>query len=214
MVQIFSKSFNKIPRYFLFFLLFSFFSIIFIIWYFFSPWNTEVGYQPKQPIPYSHDLHVSKLGIDCRYCHINVEKSPLAGIPSTKICMNCHVTIKNDSINLTNLNYSYENDTPIEWIRVNKLPDYVYFDHSTHVLSGVGCFECHGDISKMNVVKLEKPLSMQWCFDCHKNPYDNLRPLDKITDMKWEKDSDWKNAVKSVYKNIQPTVESCSGCHR
>lgn len=214
MNQIFSKNVNKLPKIFLLAFIFFFVIVILIIWNLFSPWHTDVGYKPKQPIPYSHELHVSKLGIDCRYCHINVENSTIAGIPSTKICMNCHMNIKNDSINLVNLNYSWENDLPIEWIRIHKLPDYVYFDHSAHVLSGVGCVECHGRIDKMITVKLEKPLSMYWCFECHRDPYKNLRPLDKITDMNWKSDENWLMIAKNVYKNINPPVESCSGCHR
>src|SRR5207248_2917829 len=53
-----------------------------------SSYVTGAGVVRSQPVPFSHDHHVSGLGIDCRYCHTSVEKSAFAGIPSTEICMN------------------------------------------------------------------------------------------------------------------------------
>ena len=94
---IFPRWANLVPRALLVFLLFTFVSIVFVFWFWFSPKNLEVGYQPEQPIPFSHRLHSGELGLDCRYCHSNVEKASHANIPSTQVCMNCHTQIKKDS---------------------------------------------------------------------------------------------------------------------
>ena len=114
------------------------------IWYFFSPWYTDVGYQPVQPVPYSHKLHVGELGLDCRYCHASVEISAVANVPPTKTCMNCHLTVKKDSELLAPIRDSATSGRPMRWIRVHKLPEYAYFTHNAHVAAGIGCVTCHG----------------------------------------------------------------------
>lgn len=185
------------------------------IWYYGSPEYTDVGYMPKQPIPYSHALHVGQLGLDCRYCHTGVEVSPVAMVPPTQTCMNCHVAIKADSPKLAPLRESWEKGTPLRWIRVHKVPDYAYFDHSAHLRVGVGCESCHGNVAEMEEVFLAKPLSMGWCLDCHRNPDAHLRPLDQITTMGWQppaSQNEFAAATKAKY-DIQPP-ETCSGCHR
>src|SRR3989338_11427082 len=100
MAQIFPKWTNKVPRIALVSLVCAITGIVFIFWYWFSPYNLEVGYQPVQPVPYSHKIHAGNLGMDCRYCHTGVEKSPVAGVPPTQTCMNCHATVKADSMQL------------------------------------------------------------------------------------------------------------------
>jgi hypothetical protein len=214
MAQIFPKWTNKVPKIALFSLVALVTGIVFVFWYWFSPWNLEVGYQPVQPVPYSHKLHAGDLGIDCRYCHTGVEKGPVAGVPPTQTCMNCHANIKKDSVKLQRVQDSYKTGLPIPWVRVHKTPDYAYFDHSAHISVGVGCISCHGRIDRMAEVKLTQPLSMGWCLDCHRNPEPNLRPLDKITDMEWVGDNNWKELAKAKAKTLHPPVESCSGCHR
>ena len=103
------------------------------VWYFFSPWYTDVGYRPVQPVPYSHKLHVGELGLDCRYCHASVETSAVANVPPTQTCMNCHLVVKKDSAALAPIRESAASGRPMHWIRVHKLPDYVYFAHNAHV---------------------------------------------------------------------------------
>lgn len=214
MAQIFPKWTNKVPKIALLSLVCAITGIVFIFWYWFSPYNLEVGYQPIQPVPYSHKIHVGNLGMDCRYCHTGVEKSAVAGVPPTQTCMNCHSMIKKDSIKLELVQDSFKTDLPIPWVRVHKVPDYAYFDHSAHIAASVGCVSCHGRIDQMTEVRLEKPLSMGWCLDCHRNPEPHLRPLDKITDMEWVADENWKAIAKAKAKTLHPPVESCSGCHR
>jgi hypothetical protein len=214
MVQIFPKWSNFIPKIIVFVLFFGLCLVIFIFSYWFSPWNLEVGYKPKQPIPYSHELHVGKLGIDCRYCHFGVEKSICAGVPPTQICMNCHTTILRDSNKIIPIIKNFKNNKPIEWIRVHKLPDYVYFSHSSHVNVGIGCVSCHGRVDKMERVKQVKPLSMAWCLECHRNPETYLIPMDKITSMNFVPSDEWKTVARKKAVNLNPPVIGCSGCHR
>jgi len=160
-------------------------SITFAVLYWFSPEYTDVGYAPKQPVPFSHKLHAGELGLDCRYCHYTVEKAGHAAVPSTETCMGCHTAIRNKSEKLTLVRESYNTGKPVEWIRVHMLPDYAYFNHSVHVAAGVGCATCHGRIDKMTVVRQAKPLSMSWCLDCHRAPNKHLRPREQVTNMAW-----------------------------
>lgn len=130
----------------------------------------------EQPVPFSHQHHVSDIGIDCRYCHRGVEQSASAGIPTTQICMNCHRQLWNQSDMLEPVRKSYKADIPLAWNRVHDLPDYVYFNHSTHVAKGIGCYECHGRIGEMPLVRQEHALTMGWCLDCHRDPIQHVRP--------------------------------------
>lgn len=188
-----------------------------------SPQTTDVGYMPNQPVEYSHAMHAGELGIDCRYCHNTVETSRFASIPPTQTCMNCHNTIqsKSEIDKLAVVKESAKTGMPIEWLRVHDLPDYAYFNHSAHVSKGVGCYECHGRVDKMEQVFQAETLSMGWCLDCHRDPGPNLRPLDKITDMTWHRDmtkSERRELGGQLAEQfaIKPTIfmESCSTCHR
>ena len=107
-----------------------------VVYYGGSPKTTDVGYAPKQPIPYSHALHVGQLGMDCKFCHTTVDKAAFAAIPPAETCIGCHgQTIKAKSAKLTPLREAYTSveNKPVEWIKVHDLPDYVYFNHSSHV---------------------------------------------------------------------------------
>lgn len=159
---------------------------IFGVWYWFSPKFTDVGYAPKQPVPFSHQLHAGTLGLDCRYCHYTVEKAGYAAIPPTQVCMGCHTMVRPNSRKIAVLKANHEAKKPVPWVRVHMLPDYAYFNHSVHVGAGVGCASCHGRIDKMEVVFQAQPLSMGWCLDCHRNPNKHLRPKDQVTNMKWD----------------------------
>lgn len=165
-----------------------------VLWYAFTPKYTRVGYEPQQPIPFDHSLHAGQLGMDCRYCHSNVEQSPHSNIPNAQVCWNCHGPgkVKSDSPKLALLreamdssdetNYTGE---PIRWVQIHETPDYAYFNHAAHVNRGVSCVECHGKVNEMAVVSHQKSLSMGFCLDCHRNVEDRLRPLDEITNLDW-----------------------------
>lgn len=185
-----------------------------------SPKALAVGYMPTQPVPYSHALHVGKLGLDCRYCHNTVERTAFAPLPATQTCMNCHSTILTSSQALQPVRASWETGKPIEWVKVHNLAQYAYFNHSAHVSHGVGCVECHGHIDQMDQVYQAKPLSMGWCLDCHRNPGPHLRPLDQVTNLNWKPAADedasvLANQFLEQYKihDVQ-YMTSCSTCHR
>ena len=187
------------------------------VWFWFSPKHTEGGYAPKQPVAYSHKLHAGQLGIDCRYCHVAVEKGPNATVPPTETCMNCHTVVKYDSPLLEPVRESFASGKPIEWVKVHKVPDFAFFSHAQHVQKGVGCVECHGRVDEMEVVRVSEPLSMSWCLDCHRNPGPNLRPKDQVTNMGWqlpegEDPVAFGNKLVEQYHVAAPV--DCSGCHR
>ena len=187
---------------------------IFLVWYYFSPEFTDVGYAPEQPVPYSHRLHVDELGMDCRYCHNWVEVSEHANVPPTQTCMNCHSQIQTQSINLLPVRESWATGMPIEWVKVHHLPDYAQFSHALHVNNGVGCETCHGRIDQMEVVYQVEPLSMGWCLECHRQPELYLRPDDEITTMGYVQPPDFveRNLERIRREGIQPPT-NCSACH-
>ncbi len=216
MAQLFPKWTNRLPLVVALLSGVILLGVIGFFWYFGSPEYTDVGYRPVQPVPYSHKLHAGDLGIDCRYCHTSVETSAHANVPPTKTCMNCHNMIKAESEVLQPIRDSYANGTPMEWIRVHKAPDYVYFNHSAHVNVGVGCATCHGNVAEMEVVEQEQPLNMGWCLDCHRNPDMALRPLAEVTNMDWAPPENQMQLAAAIRheKRIKPPIENCSGCHR
>ena len=197
--------------------------VLYFVAYGFSPKTLDVGYQPTQPVPFSHELHAGQLGMDCRYCHNTVERASHAAVPPTQTCMNCHTQIMPESPKLAPIHASYETGLPMEWIRVHRVPDYAYFSHSAHVNRGVGCVSCHGRIDQMPVVYQSKPLSMGFCLDCHRDPEPNLRPVSEMTNMGWGRGPDLtaedhaeiakaRSQVLDLY-HISPS-ENCSTCHR
>lgn len=131
------------------------------------------GYEPDQPIPYSHALHAGKLQIDCKYCHSNVDVSRHASVPPLNVCMNCHIVVKTDSPWIQKISEAYYAGKTIEWQKVHLLPDHVKFPHALHIKAGKQCQECHGQIQEMEVVSQKSTLSMGWCVNCHRQPENN-----------------------------------------
>jgi hypothetical protein len=181
------------------------------IWYYLTPKYSRVGYQPKQPVAFSHKVHSEQLGIDCRYCHNNVDKAWFSNIPAASTCMNCHSLILKDDPRLALVRESASTGKPIPWVQVHKVPDYVYFNHSVHVNRGISCVECHGQINQMDEVAHAKPLSMGFCLDCHRAPEEKIRPVDLVTQLDWKGQVDGKKLVHDW--NVKPG-QSCSTCHR
>lgn len=179
-----------------------------------SPYATNANIAVEQPVPFSHKHHVGDLKIDCRYCHTSVEDSSFAGIPSTKTCMNCHSQIWTNSDMLKPVRDSFASGKSLEWTRVHKLADFVYFDHSIHIKKGIGCVSCHGRVDEMPLTWKVNSLHMDWCLECHRNPEQHVRPRDKVFDMAWERPNDPKliNDLMKLH-NIQKKT-SCSVCHR
>jgi mono/diheme cytochrome c family protein len=158
-------------------------------WTWVTLWNTNVhtGYQPVQPIKYSHELHAGAMQIQCQYCHSGAFKSKNASIPSLNVCMNCHKAVKTESPEIHKIYdaLGYDPETqkydetkahPIQWIRVHNLPDFAYFNHSQHVkVGGIKCQQCHGPVETMKEVYQYSPLTMKWCIQCHKRTDINMK---------------------------------------
>lgn len=246
MAQIFPKWTNQTPLLGLVGTLVGGGVVTFALYWWASPWHTDVGYKPKQPVPYSHKLHAGDLKMDCRYCHAYVERGPHAGVPPTQVCMNCHSQVKTDSPKLEPVRKSWADfkdgkaDKSVPWVRIHKVPDFAFFNHSAHMGVGVGedraavgCETCHGRIDTMEEVKQVAPLSMAWCIDCHSDPAPNLRPVEQLTAMGWKGDLAWAEKARHIASTLNPpgsltqaarvsadgklethATAGCSGCHR
>jgi hypothetical protein len=143
-------------------------SLIALMVYVRTPWNTGQLHALDQPVQFDHRHHVLDDQIPCIYCHRGAESSAYAGVPATSVCMGCHAQIWNDSPLLEPVRDSYFSGLPLTWNRVHSLPDFVYFDHSVHVQRGLGCATCHGQVERMARVFQVAPLTMEWCLDCHR----------------------------------------------
>ncbi|WP_010137011.1 c-type cytochrome [Ochrovirga pacifica] len=165
--------------------------------------GVDEGYQPVQPIAFSHKIHAGDNKIDCQYCHSSAKHSKTSGIPSVNVCMNCHKNIsevseetvvhfENKTLTKADLdkeiqkvydaagwdadNLAYTGETkPVKWVRIHNLPDFAYFNHSQHVtVAGVKCQKCHGPVEEMEELYQYSPLTMGWCIDCHKETEVNI----------------------------------------
>ena len=134
----------------------------------FSWLGNQQGYEPVQPINFSHKIHAGDNQIACLYCHSAAEKSTVAGIPAASTCMNCHSQIRKDSPEIQKITQAIESNKPIEWARIHRLPDHAAFDHSRHVSAGIKCQQCHGPVETMERVRQFETLSMGMCVACHR----------------------------------------------
>ncbi len=168
-----------------------------------------------QPVQFDHRHHVQDDLIDCRYCHTTVDRAPSAGIPPTELCLNCHSQIWNKSPLLDLVRASWFANKPIPWIRVHKLPDFVYFNHAIHVNKGIGCVTCHGRVDQMAAIEQAQPLTMGWCLACHRDPTPYIRPRDQVTNMTWVPQGDPVVLGKELAKKYDvKTRTNCTTCHR
>lgn len=161
--------------------------------------GVDQGYQPVQPIHYSHKIHAGDNGIDCNFCHSSARQSQTAGIPSLNVCMSCHMNISEVAEDTATPEYSKEfydgeiaklykavgwdpdnmaytgKTEPVKWVRIHNLPDFAYFNHAQHVtVAGVACQKCHGEVESMEIMEQHSPLTMGWCVDCHRETNVNL----------------------------------------
>ena len=231
-MQIFPRSSNAIARASLFLVVLAVGGVFWVLWVLErAPIVTLEGMRKSQPIPFSHQHHVTGLGIDCRYCHTSVEQSSFAGIPPTRTCMNCHSQIWTNATLLEPVRASYRSGESLQWTRVNQLPDFVYFNHSIHINKGVGCNTCHGPVDQMPMMYQYASLQMEWCLDCHRAPEKYLRPRDQVFNMRYEQPSPdlpleldghsytdqiaLGTALIAKYKlRSVSDITSCSTCHR
>lgn len=165
------------------------------------PSASNQGYSPTQPIPFSHKLHAGQNQIPCMYCHVGVERSNHASVPSLNVCMNCHSQVKTDSPYIQTITKAYKEGKPIEWIRVHELPDHAHFPHKRHIAAGLACESCHGNVKEMDVIYQAQAMNMGWCMDCHRGY------------------STPKEILKSKYPDVenphglQVAPINCSTCH-
>ncbi len=222
MSAIFPKWTNRLPVMIIIAVLLGGTAVTAGVWYYMSPSYARVGYQPIQPVAFSHNIHAGQLGMDCRYCHNAVEKSWYSNVPASSVCMNCHNQVLKDDPRLALVRESAQSGKPIPWVQIHRVPDYVYFNHSVHVDRGVSCVECHGQVNKMDEVFQVKSLSMTFCLDCHRDPASKVRPLDKITDLdwKWSSNPEENARLQKLHGTAQvkdwkiESLQNCSACHR
>jgi hypothetical protein len=168
-------------------------SSAYFVYGYLSQVGVDQGYEPIQPIHYSHRIHAGDNGIDCKYCHSSARVSKHSGIPSLNVCMNCHKSIYEVAPSTATEEYSKEfydaeiqklynavgwddveqkytgKTKPVKWIRIHNLPDFAYFNHSQHVtVAGVECQTCHGPVEEMEIMYQHSPLTMGWCINCHR----------------------------------------------
>ena len=156
--------------------------------------GVDQGYEPVQPIHFSHKIHAGDNGIDCKYCHSAARTSKTSGIPSLNVCMNCHENISEftgeegkeydytpefytgeiqklyDAVGWDVSTQKYTGkEKPVKWVRIHNLPDFAYYNHSQHVnVAGLECQTCHGPVEEMEIMRQFAPLTMGWCIECHR----------------------------------------------
>lgn len=164
------------------------------------------GYQPDQPIAFSHAKHAGELNIDCKYCHFGADKSRHAGIPPTQLCLNCHAKVKVNSPEIMKVQKAVDSGENIHWKKVNYYPDYAYFNHAQHVnVAGFACQKCHGPVEEMEVYWQEKKLGMGWCISCHREN-GIAAPEDDVHSGK-------EGAFKGSVQGKSRAGGDCSKCH-
>jgi hypothetical protein len=180
-----------------------------------TPYVSGTNDPKMQPVKFDHRHHVRDDGIDCVYCHADVQRSSSAGMPAVSLCMGCHAQIWTNSPELAPLRASYFDGTALAWQRVTRLPDFVFFDHSVHVSKGVGCVTCHGRVDQMAQVYAVSPFTMSFCLDCHRAPEDKLRPIARVTDMEWEATPNAQVVGSKIQSElgVHPGTD-CTTCHR
>lgn len=182
-----------------------------------SDWLTREGFNLVQPVPFSHRHHAGQLGIDCRYCHDQVEEAASAGFPPTHTCMTCHSQLYTNAEALEPVRQSYARDEPLRWVRVHDVPDYVFFNHGIHISRGIACGTCHGPVEQMDRIYKSQPLSMGWCLDCHRDPAPELRAQQAVFAADWEPVEGRRAFGETMIERhgIDPkNLDHCYICHR
>lgn len=177
----------------------------------------QEGYEPDQPIKFSHKVHVTGNKIDCKYCHSTVEESRYAGIPSTSVCLNCHHVVREGqhtgTTEINKIYEAFESQKPIEWVKVHNLPDHVFFSHAQHVAVGkVDCNHCHGEVENMDRIRQVNSLSMGWCINCHRNTEVQFKSNEYYTSFMKLHD-DIKSGKISKVTVDQVGGNNCQACH-
>ncbi len=207
----------------------------YFVYGYFMQVGVDQGYQPVQPIHYSHKIHAGDNGIDCKYCHSSARVSKHSGIPSLNVCMNCHKSIYEVAPETATEDYSkefydgeikklyaavgwddaeqkYTGETqPVKWLRIHNLPDFAYFNHSQHVsVAGIECQTCHGPVEEMEIMYQHAPLTMGWCINCHRET--NVKVEDNAYYTKIHEELSKKYGVDKLTAAQMGGLE-CGKCH-
>lgn len=122
---------------------------------------------PVQPIAFSHKTHAGDYKIPCQYCHVYADRSPVAGVPSVRLCMGCHQITAAQKPEIIKLKAYWDKGEPVPWVRVHDLPGHVHFSHKPHIRKGLACQQCHGPVETMERLRQFASLNMNWCVTCH-----------------------------------------------
>ncbi|MEN8120456.1 MAG: c-type cytochrome [Bacteroidota bacterium] len=176
-----------------------------------------LGYEPDQPIAFSHKVHSGENKIDCEYCHSGAMDSKRSGIPSANLCLNCHNVIKEGTntgtAEIAKIHKAVEEGKAIEWVKVHNLPDHVYYNHAQHVNAGkLDCTECHGDVENMGRIQQVNDLSMGWCLDCHRQKFIDIDNKYFANQYKEYHDEIARGMRKGVTVS-EVGGENCAKCH-
>lgn len=139
---------------------------------------------PPQPIQFPHKTHVA-FGIQCLYCHPGALRGPSPGLPSTAKCWACHQQIAKTQTSelLKPLVESVRSGTPVQWVPVAQVPDFVQYNHRPHIAAGLNCEDCHGDLTTMTIYENPQVMNMGWCLNCHREKsQDNPELQTKLLD--------------------------------
>ncbi len=163
-------------------------------------------------------MHAQDNKIDCIYCHHIAEDARSAGIPSTNVCMNCHELVREGThsgrFEIQKILTHMDKKEAVDWIRIHKLPDHVFFSHAQH--AGVGkldCSECHGIVKDMHLLKQEEDLSMGWCLECHRTRKVNFLGNEYYEETFEEYHEQFKNSELDSLTVAQMGGENCMKCH-
>jgi len=175
-------------------------------------------YAPVQPIKFSHEIHAGENQIDCQYCHHSAETSKSAGIPAMEVCLNCHTLVRDGTrsgrFEINKIHAAIDSGMPVEWIRVHRLPDFVFFSHAQHVgVGGLECQDCHGPVEEMHTLRQHADLSMGWCLDCHRSRKVDFDENEyyQMTFEEFHKNLDQKTRDSILVEDIGGT--DCMKCH-
>ncbi|TVQ78331.1 MAG: cytochrome C [Phycisphaeraceae bacterium] len=211
--------------------------VVWATWYYATPDFWQVGYEPDQPVAFSHQIHAGQLGIDCRHCHSNVEQSGHSNIPDTATCMSCHTgageagylnaslwAVHRGNSDLVRIRAAYASGEPIRWRRIHKIPDYAHFNHAIHVNAGISCYSCHGRMDQQEIARQVHSLSMGWCLDCHRSPEEhvvdvndpNIRRITNLAAVEKQlanRPAQLATGVELVIQNKLQPPQHCGACH-
>lgn len=175
--------------------------------------RSGIGFSQRHNQSFSHQIHSGNFSITCLFCHHQAETNSYANIPTTSVCVQCHLALKSESSLLSSTLLSYDSLLSLRWEKIYNLPDYVRFDHSAHIVTGLDCSTCHGFVDMMDSIFVVQKLTMGWCVDCHKNPLKYAKPPRKISGIFYISEFFESDSLPIKFKELQPASILCSKCH-